>query len=57
MDYNSIEKFFCLDVFYCIMSFFLVLLSFEQWNLLDIMYLCILSYYYIRIKLNRKKSS
>ena len=56
MDIKSIEKFFCLDVFYCVMSLYLILLIIEQKNILDILYLGVLTYYYIRIKLNRRNN-
>lgn len=55
MDNKFIEKFFCLDVFYCSLSLYLILLIIAQRNVLDIFYFCVLTFYYIKIKLCRKK--
>lgn len=55
MDNKFIEKFFCLDVFYCSLSLYLILLIIAQRNVLDIFYFGVLTFYYIKIKLCRKK--
>lgn len=55
MNNKFIEKFFCLDVFYCCLSLYLILLIIAQRNILDILYFGVLTFYYIRIKLCRRK--
>lgn len=55
IDDKFIEKFFCLDVFYCVVSLYLIILIFQEMNILDILYYGVFNFYYIKIKLHRRK--
>lgn len=52
----TISKLFNLDTVYLSVVFILLLLIKSEHNILDILYLLLVTFYYIRIKLHRRKS-
>ena len=43
-----------LDIAYFSMAIYLSLIILHSWELVDIIYLCIITFYYIRIKIHRR---
>lgn len=55
MSKLTISKLFNLDTVYLSVVFILLVLIHSERNILDILYLGVVTFYYIRIKLHRKK--
>lgn len=56
MSSEAIKKFVNLDTIYFFSCIFLLLLISNDQNILDIVYLLVVTFYYIKIKVYRKKS-
>jgi hypothetical protein len=50
MSWKSIDKLFNLDTAYLLVVFILLLLIYDEHNILDMLYLGLMTFYYIRIK-------
>ena len=53
MSWKSIDKLFNLDTAYLLVVFILLLLIYDEHNILDMLYLDLMTFYYIRIKVHR----
>ena len=53
MSWKSIDKLFNLDKAYLLVVFILLLLIYDEHNILDMLYLGLMTFYYIRIKVHR----
>ncbi len=56
MSDDTISKLINLDSIYALSCIFLLLLIESDRNILDVIYLFVVTFYYIRIKVHRKKS-
>ena len=50
------DKFFSIDSIYFFSSIFLLLLMVNDFNYLDLLYFILVTVYYIRVKVHRRKS-
>lgn len=55
MSNDVIKKLINLDSIYFLSSIFLLSLIYSDRNFLDVVYLLVVTFYYIRIKVHRKK--
>ena len=51
---DKFVKKYSFDIAYFFVAITVFLMIIENWEFIDIGYLCILTYYYIRIKIHRK---
>ncbi len=52
--FDKLVKKYSFDIVYFFVAISVFLVVIEKWEIIDIGYLCILTYYYIRIKIHRR---